>query len=63
MKWILLSFPSADQLIGFTLAVDPGVLKMDLDTKTLFCCCNDYQVELANYVYEASVLEMPLSLN
>ena len=63
MKTIILLFPSVDKLIRFRLAIDPEVFEVNLKTKTLFCCCNEDQVELANYVYGAAVLEIQFSQN
>ena len=63
MKLVILLFPALDKLIRFRLAVDPKVYEVDLEKKTLFCFCNDDQLELASYVYEASILEMKASHN
>jgi len=63
MKLIILLFPSADKLIRFRLAIDPKVYEVDLKKKTLFCFCDEDQVELADYVYGASILEMQPSKN
>ena len=58
MKLVILLFPALDKLLGFRLAVDPKVYEVDMEKKTMFCFCNDDELELANYVYDASILEM-----
>ncbi|MBO9681076.1 MAG: hypothetical protein J7502_00145 [Flavisolibacter sp.] len=63
MKLIILFFPSADKLIRFRLAINPKVVEENLHARTLFCCCNEDQMELAEYVYGASIFEMQGSLN
>jgi hypothetical protein len=63
MKLIILLFPSVDKLIRFRLAIDPKVLQQNLNSKTLFCRCDEDQMELAKYVYGASIFEMQNSLN
>lgn len=57
MKLVILLFPSPDHLLRFRMAVDPKVYEADLKYKTLFCFCNQDQVELANYVYGARILD------
>ena len=63
MKLVILLFPTVDQLFRFRMAVDPKVYEADLKTKTLFCFCNEDQVDLANYVYGASILEVQSTHN
>ena len=58
MKLVILLFPDPDQLMRFRWAVDPKVYQVDLENNSLFCFCDEDQVELANYVYGASVLEV-----
>ena len=63
MKLVILLFPALDKLIRFRLAVDPKVYEVDTKNKTMFCFCNEDQVELANYVYGARVLEVHATHN
>jgi hypothetical protein len=63
MKLVILLFPALDKLVRFRMAVDPKVYEADLEMNTLFCFCNEDQVELANYVYGASCLEIHTALN
>jgi len=63
MKLVILLFPALDKLFRFRMAVDPKVYEVDLKSKTLFCFCNEDQVELANYVYGASILEVQATNN
>jgi len=63
MKLILLLFPSVEALIRFRLVADPTILKVNLNARILFCLCSDHQLELAEYVYEARVIEPQPSLN
>ena len=63
MKLIVLRFPSLDDLIKFRLVADPTIFDINPDKKTLFCICTDHQLELAEYVYEARLLEFQPSLN
>ena len=58
MKLVILLFPALDKLLRFRLAVDPKVYEVDFKKKTMFCFCNEDELELANYVYDASILEM-----
>jgi len=63
MKLVILSFPALDKLVRFRQAVDPKVYEVDLKKKTMFCFCNEDQVELASYVYGASILEVRATHN
>ena len=63
MKLVILLFPTLDKLTRFSLAVDPKVYEADLEKKTMFCFCNEDQVELANYVYGASVVDVQMGWN
>ena len=63
MKLMILFFPSVDELVRFRWAIDPKVYEANLREHTLFCLCNEEQVELANYVYGAHVLELQPSYN
>ena len=58
MKLVILLFPDPDQLMRFRWAIDPKVYQVDLENNSLFCFCDEDQMELANYVYGASVLEV-----
>jgi len=63
MKLVILLFPAPDQLIRFRWAVDPKVYQVDLENNSLFCFCDEDQVELANYVYGASVVDVQMGWN
>jgi hypothetical protein len=63
MKLIVLLFPSVDKLIRFRVAAEPRIYEMDLKEKSLFCLCNEDQVELAGYVYGAKAVDVPTSQN
>jgi len=63
MKLMVLLFPTVDKLIRFRLAIDPKIYEVNLKEKSLFCLCNEDDVELAGYVYEAKALDIPGSQN
>ena len=60
---MVLLFPTSDKLIRFRLAVNPKIYEVNFKEKTLFCLCNEEQVELENYVYGAEILNMQVSQN
>lgn len=63
MKLNVLVFPSLEKLIKFKIAVDPKILGININAKTISCYCTDDEAELASYVYDAGVFEMQPSLS